>query len=154
MESYAEGQGGAAAPKKSSWVKWLALGCGGALVLVAAFVFVLFFVIQKATAGPEAVIKEFLADAGAGRYAEAYAAFSAPLKTAQSQADFEAGVEANPALFQVKDTTFTNRSVDLSGAELSGTVSLETGTELPATFKLVRENDEWKLIAYHLGTGD
>ena len=61
-------------------------------------------------------------------------------------------MEANSLLFQITDTTLTSRSVDLSGAEFSGTVTLESGTEVPASFSLVKENDEWKLIAYNIGT--
>ncbi|MGQ0735835.1 MAG: hypothetical protein ACT4QD_19550, partial [Acidobacteriota bacterium] len=55
-------------------------------------------------------------------------------------------------LFDVTDVSFTNRSVDTSGAELAGTVTLRVGTEMPASFKLVRENDVWKLISYNIGS--
>ena len=142
----------APAPKKAGWIKWVALGCGLAVVLGVVFSAVLFFVVKKATAGPEEVVQKFLADAGAGNYEAAYDAFSAPLKESQSLADFAAAAAANPSLFQVKDTSFTNRSVDMSGAEFSGTLTLESGTEMPATFKLVRENDRWKFIGYFIGS--
>lgn len=146
---------GAPAPaaKKAGWLKWVALGCGLAVLLVVAFAGVLFFVVKKATAGPEEVVQKFLSDAGAGNYEAAYDAFSAPLKETQSLADFAAAAAANPHLFRVKDTSFTNRSIDTSGAEFSGTLTLDSGTEMPATFQLVRENDQWKFIAYHIGTG-
>jgi hypothetical protein len=35
---------------------------------------------------------------------------------------------------------------------LSGTVTLEAGTTVPASFQLVKEGDQWKLIAYQLGS--
>lgn len=143
---------GAPAQPGKPWLKWVGLGCGGLLVLVAAFVFLMFFVVKKATSGPEEVVKGFLSAAGSGDYAKAYDTFSEPLKQAQTLEAFTQMVESNPMLFQVADTTFNNRSVDLSGAELSGTVKLRAGTKMPASFKLVKENDRWKLIAYHIGS--
>jgi hypothetical protein len=140
------------APPKRGWVKWVGLGCGCLVVVAAAFAALFYFGIRAATAGPEEVVKEFLAAAGAGDYGKAHDYFSAPLKEAQPLEQFAAAAEANAAFFKVRDTTFNTRSVDTAGATLEGTVTLETGTEVPASFKLVRENDEWKLISYHIGS--
>lgn len=145
------GGAGTSAPKKS-WVKWVVLGCVGLVVLAAAFAGVLFYVVKAATAGPEQVVQDFLAAAGRGDYAAAHACFSAPLQAAQPLAEFSAAAEANAMFFKVKETSFSQRSIDQDGAEFSGTVTLETGTEVPASFELVRENGDWKLIAYHLGS--
>ena len=152
MESNMTGVPAVPAEKKSGWVKWVAIGCGGAVLAVGAFVAVILFIVQKASAGPELVIQQFLADAGAGNYSAAYEAFSAPLKAAQSEEDFAAAASANPTLFQVKDTTFSDRSVNLSSAKMAGTLTLVAGTEMPARFDLVRENDQWKLLNYHIGS--
>ena len=54
---------------------------------------------------------------------------------------------AHQQLFQVQDTTFNSRSVDLSGAKLSGSVTLTGGTELPASFELVKESGQWRLTS-------
>jgi hypothetical protein len=140
-----------AAPSRA-WMKWTALGCGGFLLLVGLVVALLVIGVRSATAGPEAVVKAFLAAAARGDYAAAHAHFSAPLKEVQSLEAFTAGAEANPSLFDVVDTTFNERSVDMSSATLAGTVTLRAGTELPASFKLVEENDSWKLIAYQIGS--
>ncbi|MGE5233648.1 MAG: hypothetical protein ACM3OB_06015 [Acidobacteriota bacterium] len=139
--------------KKKSWVKWVVLGCGVLLVLGAAFAALLFFVVKKATAGPEATVHQFLDAAGRGDYRAAYDDFSAPLKQAQSFAAFEASARQQSMMFQVKDTRFSTRSVDLSGAKLAGTLTLQAGTEVPAYFKLVKENGAWRLIAYRIGSG-
>jgi len=140
-----------AAPK-SSKKKWLLWGCGGAFVALALLVTVVLVIVNVATAGPEKVVEDFLAAAGSGDYAKAHDAFSEPLKQAQPLAEFTAAAQANAMFFQVRDTTFNNRSVDLNGATLEGTATLTTGTVVPASFKLVKENGQWKLIAYHLGS--
>ena len=117
-------------PKKH-WLRWVAMGCGGLIVLIAVAAVLMFVVIKKATAGPEVAVKSFLVEAGAGNYAAAHAYFSTPLKQVQSLEDFTASAKANPALFQVADTTFTDRSVDLNGAQLSGVLTLKSGTKMP-----------------------
>ncbi|MGA2262188.1 MAG: hypothetical protein ABSH28_12205 [Acidobacteriota bacterium] len=138
-------------PKKP-WLRWVAIGCGGLIVVVAVLAVLMFVVVKKATAGPEEAVKSFLAAAGSGNYTAAYAYFSTPLQQVQSLEAFTTSAKANPALFQVVDTTFNERSVDLSGAQLSGVLNLKSGTKMPASFKLVKENDAWKLIAYQIGS--
>lgn len=129
------------------WGRWVALGCGGLIALVA----VLFMIVMAASAGPEKVVQEFLAAAGRGDYGVAYDTFSGPLKESQSYDDFAGAAEANSNLFQVVETTFSNRSVDLQSAKFSGTLTLQGGGEVPASFELTKEDGDWKLIAYHIG---
>jgi len=145
---------GSAGPetKKRPWIKWVALGCSGLIVVVAALVFFTTMAVKRATAGPEKVVHEFLAAAGQGDYAAAHDYFSAPLKQVQPLDEFAAAAKANAMFFQIKDTTFSNRSIDMKGAKFSGTVTLVTGTEVPASFALVRENSKWKLLSYHIGS--
>ena len=97
------------------------------------------------------MVHQFLTAAAAGDYAAAHEFFSAPLKEAQPLEKFTAIATSNPSLFQVKDTTFSDRSVDLSGAKLAGTATLAAGTEVPASFNLVKENGAWKLLGYRIG---
>ena len=141
-----------AAPKKTSTGKKIAIGCAGAAIVVALLAVILAVVVKKATAGPEAVVKEFLAAAAAGDYPRAHSYFSVPLKQVQPLAEFQAAATARSSFFQVKDTTFSQRSIDTSGAQLSGSVTLTSGTQVPASFKLVRENGAWKLIGYNIGS--
>ncbi len=138
--------------KKRPWLRWVLLGCGGAVALLVIFVVVLLFVVKQATAAPEEVVQTFLAEIAAGNLEAAHDCFSAPLKEVQPFEQFAAGVNANRHLFDVADTSFTNRSVDMSGAEFAGTVTLESGTEVPCSFKLVREKETWKLISYNIGS--
>jgi hypothetical protein len=140
--------------KTRPWLRWVILGCGGLIALLLVFVVVIVLVVKQATAAPEEVVQTFLAEAGAGNLEAAHDCFSAPLKEAQPFDQFAAGVNANKHLFDVAETSFTERSVDLQGAKLAGTLTLGSGTEMPCSFKLVRENDTWKLISYNIGSGD
>ena len=139
--------------KGRPWIRWILMGCGGLGVLLIVFVVVILLVVKQATAEPEKVVRTFLTEAAAGNLEAAHECFSAPLKEAQPFDQFAAGVNANRHLFNVADTSFTERSVDMQGAKLAGTVTLASGTEVPCSFELVRENETWKLISYNIGSG-
>ena len=134
------------------WLKWVAIGCVALILIFGIIIAGIWFTVSKATEGPETVVREFLAAAAAEDFETAHGYFSAPLQEVQSQAQLEEMVRANPSLFAISDVSFNNRSVDMNGAELSGNVTLETGTVMPAQFRLVKENDDWKLIAWNIGS--
>jgi len=141
-------------PKARPWIRWVLIGCGSLIALLIVFVVIILFVVKQATAAPEEVVQNFLAETAAGNLEAAHDCFSAPLKEVQPFDQFAAGARANQHLFDIVDTSFTNRSVDMAGAQFEGTVTLKSGTKVPCSFKLVRENDTWKLISYNLGNGD
>lgn len=136
------------------WGKKVGIGCGALIAGVTVLVVVVFFLVRTLTAGPEQVVRDFLTAAAAGDYEKAHTAFSAPLKERQPFEAFTAAVKQNPSLFQVKDISFSERSIDTSGAKLTGTLTLDAGTEVPATFSLVKENDTWKFLSYSVGSKD
>ncbi len=136
------------------WIRWVLIGCGSLIALFMVLIVVILLVVKQATAAPEKVVKTFLGEIAAGNLEAAHDYFSAPLKEVQPFDEFAAGVEANQHLFDVTDTSFNNRSVDMAGAEFEGTVTLTSGTKVPCSFKLVRENETWKLISYNIGSGD
>ncbi len=140
--------------EKQNWLKWVAIGCGAVILLGVTIGVGVYFVVRGATAGPEAVAKQFLAAAGAGDADRAYGFFAAPLKEEQPLESFREAVASNPTLFAVVDTSFSERSIDNAGAKLSGTATLKAGTKVPISFSLAKENDSWKLLAYHIGAQD
>ncbi len=134
-----------------AWLRFLGIGCGALLLLGMVAGSLFFLLMRKATEGPEETVKAFLAAAGSGDYDTAHGYFSEELKRVQPLGQFSAQAAAHQQVFQVQDTTFNNRSVDPSGAKLSGSVTLTSGTELPASFELVKENGQWRLTSYQLG---
>ena len=132
--------------------KKIAIGCGVVVLAFCLFVGGVIGFVWWATAGPEEAVQNFIAAAAAGDYARAHDYFAAPLKERQPLDAFTTAVKGTPSLFAITDTSFTDRSIDGSVAKLSGTVTLQAGTTVPAEFELVQENDAWKLISYHLGS--
>ncbi len=142
-------------PRKASVAPWLLGGCGCLLFIIGAAAlggFLFFKGVKAATAAPEKAITEFLAAAAAGDADKAHDYFAAPLKEAQPLDQFREVVRSNSQLFDVVDTTFNERSIDNAKATFKGTVTLKSGTEMPAEFTLVEENGAWKLISYHIGS--
>jgi len=136
------------------WVKYVALGCGGIVVLLVTFVAVVFFAVGRLTAAPEQVTRDFLAATSRGDFASAHDYFSAPLKEEQPLSELEAAAAATPSMYRIADVSFSDRAIDTSKATLKGTARLHAGTEVPVSFTLVREQDTWRLLAYHLGADD
>jgi hypothetical protein len=134
------------------WARWLGLGCGAILLLGTLFGSAFFLVLHRATAGPEEAIQGFLAAAGSGDYTKAHGYFSTALKQVQPLDLFTKVASEHQQLFQVQDTTFNDRAVDMAGAKLSGTVTLTNGTKLPASFQLVREDGQWRFTSYQIGS--
>lgn len=139
-------------PPKRSWGKWVLLGCVALILIFGAIGGAIWWGVSKATEGPETTVRAFITGVSSGDVAAAHATFSVPLKEIQSEEQLAAMMRENPAFFAIKDVSFNNRSIDQNGAELSGNVTLESGTTLPAEFKCVRENGDWKLIAWHFGS--
>ena len=139
------------------WARFAALGCGALLLLGTVGGTIFFLVVQKgvqmATSGPEATVQGFLAAAAAGDFATAHGHFSEALAAKQPYDQFAAVAGQNQQLFAATDTSFNSRSIDTSGAKLSGTITLQDGTELPVSFELVQEAGQWRLIAYQIGSG-
>ena len=133
------------------WLKYIGIGCGGLLLLVAAFLAVPFLVVGRLNAEPERVVSDFLDAAAAGDYARAHGHFSVPLKEAQPIEAFTAAVNARPSLFAVTSTSFSSRSIEGGVTRLEGTATLKAGTTVPVSFSLVEENGRWVLLSYTLG---
>lgn len=136
------------------WVKYVAMACGGLVVVAGALVAVVFFAVSRLTAAPEQVTREFLQATSRGDFTAAHGYFSAPLKDQQPIALLEAAAAATPSMFDVVEVSFHSRAIDTSKATLAGTARLRAGTEVPASFTLVREQGTWRLLAYHLGADD
>lgn len=136
-----------------TWLKWIGIGCAGLALLVIVVVAGILAVVWSLTAAPEAVVREFTAAVAAGDHARAHTYLAAPLREATPLDAFEADVRASPSMFDIVETTFTDRSFDFSeGVRLGGTVTTRAGTTLPASFTLVREQDTWKILAYRIGS--
>jgi hypothetical protein len=133
------------------WIFWAAGGCGCLLVGVVVLVAAIFFGVKTLTAEPEKVVSEFLAAAGRGDGPAAYAHFSEALVAAQSYDEFAANVMNSPHLFQVTDLSYNSRNVDLEGAHLKGTATLQNGAEVAVSFDLIKEGETWKVLNYQIG---
>ena len=148
--------GAAPTAPKRKWVKWVVLGCVGVVALIVAVVVLsiggFLGAVSKATAEPERAVKEFLAAAAAGDYQAAHNYFSSALKQEQPYEQFVNMAQANRHLFQVTHTKFNNRAFGTEAVTLGGELTLQSGSKAPAEFKLVQENNQWKLISYNIGS--
>ncbi len=90
----------------------------------------------------------------AGDLDAAYAETSIAFRQATSKEQFAAFVRAHPALRQVTGHSFTERSRENNIGSVKGTLTTRGGGVVPIEFRLVRENDEWKILGFQIGGGE
>jgi hypothetical protein len=138
---------------RSPWF-WVALGCGGLLLLlllVVGGIAALGFMAFRASQAPVDEVKAQLADVKAGNLDGAYARLAPAYQVDVSKEEFQAFAGKHLAFSQNADTTFNNRSVSTGVASISGSLRSASGESEDASFKLVKQGDAWKVTAIEVG---
>lgn len=133
---------------------WIALGCGGAL-LVAVLVVILVVVGVVGggivglpfllTRAPVEAAQAQLGDIKRGDLASAHGRLSAGYKAQVSREAFESFVARHPMLKDHTGVSFTSRSVHNDTADLAGALTAADGTKEAMSFHLVQEGGAWKV---------
>jgi hypothetical protein len=128
---------------------WIALGCGGVLLLVVV-VFVLGIVGVVGlpflmTRAPVQAAEAHLGDIRRGDLPGAHARLSEAYKTQVSRENFEAFVARHSALKDNATVGFSSRSVHNDTADLAGRLVGSSGTQEEMSIHLVREGGVWKV---------
>jgi len=131
--------------KKSSPVKWIAIGCGafvligaciaGSAALIAGGVF-------KATEAPAEAAHAFFGDLRAQNWQSAHSRMSAAYQSTRTPENLQLAAAQMPALTQQTDSTFSSRNIDATGATLSGYLTTPSGN-VPVEVRLSSANDAW-----------
>lgn len=134
-----------AKPKMALWKKILI----GVVVFVVAVVGLAMF----ATSGLDEPVERQLAALSAGNIQAAYAETSVAFQQNTSLEQFAAFVERYPVLKSISGHSFTTREIENGVGTLKGTLTTSDGGVVPIEFRLVKENDVWKILALSFGTG-
>ena len=133
---------------------WIALGCGGALLLAAVIIVLgiggvigLPFLLTRA---PVQAAEAQLAQIKSGDLAAAHASLSEAYKSQVSRETLEAFVARHPALKDYATVGFSNRSVHNDTADLAGRLVTASGTGEEMSIHLVHEGGVWKMAGLEL----
>lgn len=138
---------------RSPWF-WVAIGCGGLLLLMLLAGAAIGFAVYKAASALQAPVDEVkaqLTDVRAGNLDAAYARLAPAYQAEVSKEEFQAFVGKHSAFAQNKDTTFGNRSINNDVASISGSLEGSSGETEPASFKLQKQGGGWKVTAIEVG---
>jgi len=139
---------GGAPPKKGKGpLFWVAVGCCGCLLAVAALAAVIGGGVFMATRGAAEAAQTWLVDAREARMEAFEAGLSSSYRSRLSHEEIEALVSRIQAS---KDATFPGRSVDNDRAILTGVLT-GSGSPQPVVIRLVREQGAWKVDEVHFG---
>jgi hypothetical protein len=141
----------APAGKRRGPLFWIAVGCGGCIV-VPLLLFALFFGVVGGgvvymTREPVKAVQQQLQDIRDGRIDAAYARLGSVYQKSLSRDAFAQLIEKHPALKDNADASFWNRSLENGEMKLSGTLTARSGAKEKVAYELQRESAEWKITA-------
>jgi hypothetical protein len=130
---------------------WMLAGCFGCLGTAVLLVALLAGGVYYMTSGPAAVVRGQLEEIRLGQRDRAYERLSESYRARLSRAEFDALVEAHPAMRNNADSSFWQRSLDTSTARLTGMLTSASGGREPVSYELVKEQGGWRIAAIHFG---
>lgn len=138
-------------PERRGFMGWLrGLKTWKKVVLgIVVFIFAVIGLAMWGTSGLDKPVESHFASLKAGDVVGAYAQLSVAARNATSLDDFKVMLKSVPSLSRVTGTSFTSRKVENGQGRLEGSLELEGGGKLPVEIVLVKENGEWKILAYH-----
>ena len=129
------------------WAK-IALGVAGGL---AVFIAIVVAIVFYATSGVIDAIDRHLALLKAGDVPTAYEETSEAFRSATTLEGFVAFIDAHPLLKEIEDHSFSSREIKNGVGHVSGKLTTGTGGVLPVEYRLVKENETWKILSIDLG---
>ena len=138
----------AVAPVKTKMALWKKILIG-IVVFIGGIVALAFFL----TSGLDEPVKKHLDALRAGNIEAAYAETSIAFQQNTSIEQYKAFIERYPVLKNIADYSFSSRAVENGLGTLKGTLTTTDGGVVPIEFKLVKENDQWKILGLSLGSG-
>lgn len=100
-----------------------------------------------ATSGLIVPVQEQIYAIKRGDINDAYAFTSKQFQQVTSLDQFKQFINANPTLKNNKSVSFSQRSVENGLGYLSGQLTAFDGTISPVRYKLVKENEDWKILS-------
>jgi len=137
-------------PERRGFLGWLVGLRLWQKILLGIVVFVVLVVALAmwATSGLDEPVKRHFAALRSGDVVAAYSELSVAARQATSLDDFKKMVAGAPALTHVTGTSFSTREVTNGVGHLAGNLELDNGGKYPIEIQLVKENGNWKILAY------
>ena len=135
-----------AAPAKKKMARWKKVVIGVAGFIVVAIAAAMFL-----TSGLVDPIDRHIAALQHGDIDGAYAETSVAFRDATSRDQFAAFINSNPSLTRIADHTFTERAWENNLGTVKGTLTTTDGGVVPVEYRLVKENDAWRIMGINLG---
>lgn len=120
------------------------------ILIILAVLAVIIASLLYFTSGLTAAAQEQLAALKSKKIEVAYHMTSSEFQKSTSLDQFKSYVEKNPILENYKSVSFTERSMDNGSGYLSGTIENSDGTQMKIEYRLVKEDNKWKVQAMQL----
>ncbi|MFA6099481.1 MAG: DUF4864 domain-containing protein [Patescibacteria group bacterium] len=127
--------------------KKVLIGCAIAFGVFVVAVAAIIALALYATKGIAEVADQQLAALRAGDYAKAYSYNSKDFQNSTSLDKFKEFIDAYPSLKNNESSSFSSRKTENDVGTLEGTLKSKEGGVTPIEYKLVKENDAWKILS-------
>ena len=130
----------------------LKIGIGIGVVVIAVIALIVWWVISLTNVLVEPVARQ-LAALKAGNMEAAFAETSEQFRQVTPMDAFVAFVDQYPALKDAADYSFPRRKISNNEGSIDGTITSSTGGVTPVEYRLVYENEAWKILFIGVNTG-
>ena len=130
--------------------KKVLIGCAIALGVFVVAIVAIIAIALFATKGIAEVADQQLVALRAGDYAKAYSYTSKDFQNSTSLDKFKEFVDSYPSLKNNESSSFSTRKMENDVGTLEGTLKSKDGGVTPVVYKLVKENNEWKILSIQL----
>jgi len=142
---------GSTLPKRKMSL-WKKIGIG--VLAFLGFIAAIFTLVLWLTSDVVAPVERQLAFLRQGDLKGAYGETALAFRDSVPFEKFEAFVKQHPSLSRNKSHSFTERSIDAKGTgTIKGTLTDDRGAVLPVEYRLVKENDVWRILSIRIGDG-
>jgi len=136
---------------RSFWARVKGMKTWKKVVLgIVIFIVLVIALALFATSGLDKPVQRHFAALHSGDVVGAYSELSVAARQQTSLDDFKAMLTNTPALNHVTGESYTSRELNNGQGQLEGTLDLEGGGKLPISITVVKENDQWKILSYHV----
>ena len=136
--------------ERSGAYRWIALGCGGLIVVSVCAIVGLVLIIQGSATEPANAARGFFADVRARNYAQALQRMSPSYQSTHDVSRFQTDIAAVPALSMHTDESILQNDVGSTTATIEATLDTATGPT-PVTITLTKIGDHWYVESFTTG---
>jgi TM2 domain-containing membrane protein YozV len=135
---------------KGSTLKRVLRIVGLVIAILLIYIAALVSIVLYATSGITDTVRNELEALRLGNYEKAYSYTSREFHRQYSFQEFKKSISQIPSLNNNKSSSLTERKIENNSGMIKGTLTSRDGIQTAVEFKLVKEDNQWKILSIHV----